>query len=202
MNFVDLYRIAEALDQPPVGFDYLRRQVVAYHKEVGRVDVYATTYPVPNRQAHFRYGESDRSSAYDEEFLVAEIRFCETLSDDEAEYRFALTKELMHVFDKPEEVVDTREKFIALLMEIQNEPLAKHASPMYRSEVNTRWMALLVLCPKRFRDQYVERYRAGDLANFDIAATFGIPEWTVPHVMSDYYQVVYETFVNGNGNGH
>lgn len=199
MLFVDLYRRAEALPAPPVGFDFLRDLVVAHHADVGEVRVYATTYQPPNGQAHYKLGEPDRSSGYGEEYQVAEIRYCETLEVDDAEWRFALTKELMHVFDSEEERVDTPEKFRRLLHEIQNEPLERHQSKMYQSELNTRWMALLVLCPKPFRDLYVADYRANKIADFDIAAIFEIPEWAAESLMDDYYDVVYETFVNGNG---
>lgn len=202
MIFAELYRRAEALPAPPVGFDFLRGLVTAHHSDIGEVRVYATTYTPPNGQAHYRLGEADRTSGYGQEYQVAEIRYCESLDDDGRELRFALTKELMHVFDTAEERVDTPDKFRRLLHEIQNEPLGRHQSEMYRSELNTRWMALLVLCPKVFRDQYVADYRAGRIADFDIAERFEIPEWTAEALMDDYYDQVYEAFVNGNGNGH
>lgn len=197
MNFTELYRFAEGLDQPPVGFDFLRAKVNAHHKTIGRVDVFAVTFQKPNGQAHFRHAEPDRTSAYEDEFEVAEIRFCEVLQADEVEFRFALTKELMHVFDTPDEVVDTREKFKILIHEIQNSPLPQDASLMYQSDLMTRWMAILVLCPKRFRDMHLDDYRAGRLADFDIAEMFKIPEWTVKWVMDDYYDVVHRRFVVG-----
>lgn len=195
MNFSDLYRYAEQLDRSPVGFDFLRGKVIAHHDQIGRVDVLAVNYPQPTGQAYFRHGEPDRTSAYDEEFEVAEIVICDTLQGEEAELRFALTKELMHVFDNDEERVNTREKFITLIHEIQNGPLPTHASLMYQSDLMTRWMALLVLCPKRFRDMHIADFRASKLAPFDIAAMFEIPEWTVPYIMDDYYDTVHAEFV-------
>jgi hypothetical protein len=192
MIFSDLYYAAEASGQVPVGFDFLRAKVAIDHQEIQRVDVFAITYQNPTRQAHWRLG-ADRTSPYDDEFVIAEIRHCEALADDEADLRFALTKELMHAFDTPEERVDTAEKFRQLLHEIQNRPL--NASAMYQSEINTRWMALLVLCPKTFRDPLVADYKAGKLADFDIAAKFRVPEWVVPSVMDDYYVEVHRLLV-------
>lgn len=193
MIFRELYDRAAALPAPPVGFNYLCDLIVAYHDELGRIDTYAVTHPEPNKQAYYRLGENDRSSSYDEEFQVAEIVYCDGLDADERERRFALTKELMHVFDQPDAMVDTPEKFRALLREIQNKPLDQ--SPMFKSELDTRWMAAIILCPKPFRDNVLADYQAKRLENFDIAEFFDIPEWVAPFVMDDYYNVAFARFV-------
>lgn len=196
MRFRILYEIAEALKGPPIGFDYLRQQIIDHHAEIGRVDVFSVDYPQPNGQAHYRLGETDRTSAYEEEFLVAEIRHCHTLAADQNEYRYSLTKELMHVFDPPNARVDSREKFVQLLRDIQNKPLPEHVSPMFASELDARWMACLVLCPKKFRDVFLADYRAKRIQNVDIAETFLIPEWVVPFIMDDYYETAHGIFLN------
>ncbi|WP_315826079.1 hypothetical protein [Bradyrhizobium sp. SZCCHNG3015] len=195
MIFADLYNYAESLPKPPVGFEFLRKTVVAHHPTIGRVDVYAVEYPAPNNQAHFRHGDRDRTSPYDDDFEVAEIIYCHALEADIRERRYALTKELMHIFDGPEARVDTKEKFSTLLREIQNRPLPEDASAMFLSELDTRWMAALILCPKRFRDQYLDAYRNKELAIYDIAEIFEIPEWVVPFVMDDYYDRAYQKLI-------
>lgn len=198
MQFRDLYNFASALQHPPVGFDYLRRIVDGHHPTIGRVDVYAVEYPTPNNQAHFRLGETDRSSPYEDEFNVAEIVYCEALAADQRELRYALTKELMHIFDGPDAVVDSREKFEKLLREIQNRPLPRDASPMMLAELDTRWMAAIILCPKRFRDNYIAEYKAKTLEDFDIAEIFDIPEWVAPFVMDDYYDTAFARLVGAD----
>lgn len=198
MNFSDLYNIANSVDAPYIKFELLRDAVNAHHAGIGRVDVIYIQYPTPNQQAFYRLAESDRTSPYDEEFTVAEIVCCEALKEHPRSRRYAVTKELMHVFDTPEQMANTKDRFISLLKEIQNKPMPQHESDMFRSELDTRWMAALVLCPKKFRDQYVEQFKAQKLATFDIAEIFHIPEWIVPFVMDDYYEVAYETLVNGN----
>jgi len=102
---------------------------------------------------------------------------------------------MMHVFDAPDAVVDTREKFETLLREIQNRPLPADASTMMKSELDTRWMAAIILCPKNFRDQYVADYKAQKIASFDIAEIFDIPEWVAPFVMDDYYDLAFARLV-------
>lgn len=195
MLFKDLYKIAEGAAKPFVSFEALRKAVNAMHPGIGRVDVIAVEYPKPNNQAFYRLAGSDRSSAYDEEFTVAEIIYCDHLDHHPSERRYALTKELMHVFDTDEQRADSREKFVALMREIQNRPMPQHESAMFKSEVDTRWMAVLVLCPKSFRDQYLEAYRKGQIAAFDIAEIFRIPEWVVPFAMDEYYDVAHATLL-------
>ncbi len=195
MRFADLYTFAAGLLKPPVGFDYLRGQIAAHHPDIGRVDVYEVEYPAPNHQAYFRLGDRDRTSPYSDDFAVAETIYCQALKVDPRELRYALTKEMMHVFDAPGAVVDTREKFTTLLREIQNQPLPADASEMMQSELDTRWMAAIILCPKNFRDRYVEDYGAQKIAPFDIAEIFDVPEWVVPFVMDQYYDVAFAKLV-------
>lgn len=188
MLFRDFYQHLEKIDAPYVRFEALRAIINASHNEIGRVDVIYVQHAEPNRQAFYRLAGSDRSSPYDEEFTVAEIVCCDDLRYHPRERRYACTKELMHVFDTAEQRADSREKFISLMSEIQNRPLPQHESPMFRSELDTRWLAAIALCPRHLRDPYVARYKAKELADFDIAETFRIPEWTVPFVMDDYYE--------------
>ena len=195
MRFAELYTYAAGLPKPPVGFDFLRGQIAAHHHEIGRVDVYEVEYPTPTRQAYFRLGSQERTSPYSDAYRIAEIIHCRALKADVRELRYALTKEMMHIFDAPEAVVNTREKFEALLKEIQNRPLPADASAMMTAELDTRWMAAIILCPKNFRDQYVADYKAQKIAAFDIAEIFDVPEWIAPFVMDDYYDVAFAELV-------
>jgi hypothetical protein len=193
MLFRDLYQIAEAVERPYVRFEALRAAVNGLHDGIGRVDVISVEYPEPNHQAFYRLAENDRTTPYEEEFTVAEIVYCDGLNHHPRDRRYALTKELMHVFDTEEQRADTRVKFISLMKEIQNKPMPRHESQMFKSELDTRWMAALVLCPKIFRDQYVAPFRAQEIAAFDIAEIFRIPEWVIPFIMDDYYDVAHAT---------
>ena len=193
MLFQNLYELVEErLVSPPVSFDFLRNLVNAYHGGFGEIKVWAVTYPEPNHQAHFIHFGYSRTSAYEEPYKEAEIRYCDALDEHPRDRRYALTKELMHVFDTDDEMTNTREKFIELLKEIQNQPLPEHASGMFKSELDTRWMAAIILCPRKFRDEYVLQYQNNKIENFEIAETFHIPEWVVPFIMDDYYERAFE----------
>ncbi|MER9402706.1 hypothetical protein NKI36_01445 [Mesorhizobium caraganae] len=137
--------------------------------------------------------DTDRTSAYEEEFVVAEIRYCDGLDEQPNDRRFALTKELMHVFDSPEEMANTRARFVQLMSEIQNTPLPEHASPMYQSEITTKWMAAVILCPKPIRQQFLVPYREGALKEAEVAAALRLPRSIIPDIMDDYYDLAFES---------
>lgn len=96
----------------------------------------------------------------------------------------------MHVFDSPEEKVDTEAKFEKLLEELASAPLMEDASPMYASENTTKWMALAVLCPLPFRDHYKPMWVEGEMSDYDVALELSIPETFVTTVMEDYFPEV------------
>lgn len=195
MRFKDLYEYVEQQEVPPVLFDELAKRVRERHSGVGSVKVWAVKYPVATHQAHYRMVDMDRSSAYDEEYGDVEITYCDALDELSPERRYALTKELMHVFDVGEQLVNDRNKFVTLLKEIQNKPMPVHASAAFGSELDTRWMAAIILFPKKFRDQRIQQYRAGKLLDFDIAEEFWMPEWVVPFVMDDYYDQAFDAIM-------
>jgi hypothetical protein len=194
--FRDLYNLVEKeVSEPPVRFEQLRSLINHRHAGVGEIKVYAIKYPVPNHQAHYIMTGVDRSSGYDEEFITAEIRYCEELDKEPKDRRFALTKELMHVFDNDSEMTNTREKFVRLVSEIQNQPLPEHASDMYNSEIVTKWMALVILCPKHIRAMYLDDYRSRRIAGFEIAEKLQLPEDVIQYLMDDYYETVFESLM-------
>lgn len=195
MQFQDLVRQTIELDKPVIGFEFLRRKVILQHAGIGVVQTYAINYPVPNGEAIWLLGEAQRTSAYEEEFFDAKIPFCSSLKHDKKELDYKLTKELCHAFDPKSARTNTREKFKTLIKEIQNRPLPGTESKMYQSEPSKRWMAAILLCPKKFRDQFKPIYDDGDIELYELAEIFKIPEWVVPWVMDDYFDEVYETFV-------
>jgi len=195
MNFRDLYKHIEKVEGPYVPFEVLRGVINAHHLGIGKVDVIYIQHTEPNKQAFYRLTDTDRTSAYEEEFTSAEIVCCDELREHPRERRYACTKELMHVFDTTDQRADSREKFITLMREIQNKPMQEDMSPMYKSELDTRWMAAIALCPKHLRDQYVEPYREKALADFNIAEIFRIPEWVAPFVMDEYYETAFNNLL-------
>jgi len=196
MRFRDLYSlVADSVSKPHVRFGLVRDLVNNHHKGVGEITIRAISYPVPNLQAHYVLLGTDRTSPYGEEFDLAEIRYCDGLDENPHALRFALTKELMHVFDTEEERTSTRQRFIELMREIQNVPLSEHASPRYRSEIATKWMAAIILCPHKIREPILMEYRAGKLSDAEVATLLKVPRSVVPDIMDDYYERAFESLM-------
>ena len=200
MLFPELYEIAAEHEGPHVPFELLRQHVNAHHQGVGRVDVRLVQFDRPNRQAFYWLADTERDSPYDDEYTVAEIIGCDTLREHPRERRYALSKELMHVFDTEEQRAGSPEEFRALVTEIQNRPLPQHASPMMKSELDTRWMAALCLCPKHRRDAFLPQY-PDKIASFEIAEELRIPEWVVPFIMDKYYDKAYKALIEDGKSG-
>jgi hypothetical protein len=99
--------------------------------------------------------------------------------------RFVIVKELMHMFDKPNEATDTGEKFDQLLSDFgasQSPP-----SPQGASESNAFWMAMGALCPESHRQPYVKLRLENKISDYDLALKFRIPEQFVPHLFHQQY---------------
>jgi len=130
----------------------------------------------------------------DDTRLHASIRFHRKLNRCWA--RFVSCKEMMHIFDGPDEIVDTKEKFIKLLEEIESRPLDRSA--IFGSEFRAEWMALLVLCPKPERDAFKARLMADEIGRYDVAWHFRIPEDFVVALMSEHYDFAYERLISAS----
>ncbi len=95
--------------------------------------------------------------------------------------RFTYVKELMHVFDREEELVSSPESFEKVLSEITTSTIE---SPQGKSETKGFWMALSVLCPEKHRLLFEELRMANQIDDYAIALQLRIPELYVPHLFS------------------
>lgn len=177
---------AQGLNEP-VGFDFLRDSAVAGIGWLEEVKVYRLSHNPPNRQARYTLFD-DRTSPYDGEYLVADISYCSDLEKQPAELLFALCKELMHVFDDRDTWIDSREKFIKFLKDLQNTPFDA-ANGALNSEHRAKWMALAVLIPKHLRDSVLNEINEGRALRAEVADRLGIPESILENALDDYYDV-------------
>lgn len=190
MIFADLYKSVEAAGAKPAAFEFLRQSVVANLSWLEEVVVWRLTHKPPTGEARFTLFD-DRSSAYNGEYLVADISYCSLLEEDPPELLFALTKELMHVFDDKSTWIDSREKFVKFLKDLQNTPI-DFGNGSVSSEHMARWMAILVLCPKPLRDQM--RAQLADRSKIlpELAEQWALPEWLISVAVDDYYETAYQ----------
>ncbi len=190
MNFSDLYHLAEAQvaaqqgNPKPVSFEFLRGLVTADRTLVEQLDVLRVVYTPAIRDARFTLFD-ERESRHDDPVYFAEISFCASLDDDPYFLLYVLTKELMHVFDPMDTWINTRDKFIQFLRDLQNTPL-KLENGAIRVEHKARWMAVLALCPETLR-KYIKASAAAGKLPKELAQELGLPNVIIATALDDYY---------------
>jgi len=193
MTFVRLYRYAEGLGCYPV-----RLEGVVDQKAMELSSQDELWYVPVDLDPEISLGHIKQyrvpTCVYDHDpRWVTEIRYFEELDLDWQ--RFVCSKELMHVFDSALERTDTAARFEELLNEIETPLPTDAASPMYKSESTTKWMAVLVLCPKPVRDYFKARWESGELSDYEVALELQIPEPLIPPIMSERYDRVFDLLV-------
>ena len=194
MRYADLYAYSESLTGPAVSVKDLATQICAHHgNDVGLVNFWPVELDSDISFGHLKY-EWDRDSPYEDEFRIANIRFDKTLN--RCWTRFVCCKELMHVFDNPEERADTRDEFFRLMSELESLRMKDDMSAMFLSELEAQWMAVIILCPPRLRNKYKPLLDNKTMTEYDIALTLKIPEAVIRNTMSDYYDQAMARLLN------
>lgn len=109
--------------------------------------------------------------------------------------RYVCSKELMHIFDTKDGQISDTTKFKTLLSEIEFQPPPENRSAAYWAENSAFWKALLVLCPKKFRDDIKVKWESKEYTDFDVALHFRIPEELVGALFSDGYDMAHDTYL-------
>lgn len=104
--------------------------------------------------------------------------------------RFIFTKELMHVFDAPDEKTDNRDKLDKQIQRLRD-PAATD-TPQYRAELKAYWRALGVLCTQKKRDEHKALLEKDQISWDVVAASLSIPVAAVRNMMSDNF----DTYLN------
>ncbi|MBV8978454.1 MAG: hypothetical protein JO261_11400 [Alphaproteobacteria bacterium] len=102
--------------------------------------------------------------------------------------RAVYTKELMHVFDEPDEKADTPEKF-----DIQIEKFGdpnKATSPQYRAEQKAAWRSMMVLCPEAKRLEYKGKIAANEISYDVVASALRVPVSFVRDMMRPDFEEI------------
>lgn len=193
MDFKELYQKVESAGPTPADFEFLRTEAIQGLDWLEEVNIWRLTHKPATGEARYTLFD-DRTSAYNGEHLVADISYCSSLEDDPPELRFALTKELMHVFDKRDTWIDSRDKFIKFLKDLQNTPL-DIANGSVNSEHMARWMAILVLCPREMREAMKAQLAAQEKLLSELAEEWGLPEWLISIAIDDYYDTAHEVLI-------
>ena len=99
--------------------------------------------------------------------------------------RFVYTKELMHLFDKENEVTGDAEHFEKLLTEFGQPSLER--PPQSQAEARAFWMALSCFCPEGNRIAFQSQISKGHIDNYSIALQLRIPAQYVPSLFVPHY---------------
>ena len=185
MRYADLYQYSNGLAAEAISVRDLADRICEHHgNDIGLVNFWPVELDADISFGHIMF-DRDRDSPYEAPFRIANIRYDKSLN--RCWTRFVCCKELMHVFDRPEERVDTRERFLTLMSELESLRMKEDMSAMFFSELEAQWMAVIVLCPPRLRDKYKPLLENKTMSEYDIALKLKIPEAVIRNTMSDYY---------------
>lgn len=101
--------------------------------------------------------------------------------------RMVFVKEMMHLFDKKEEMTSSRESFEQLLNDLAL-PELEEITPQIQSESDAIWMALGCFCPEDYRKLYKTEKSSGLIDNYGIAVRLRIPEYYVQFLLHPTYE--------------
>jgi hypothetical protein len=110
--------------------------------------------------------------------------------------RFVYVKELMHVFDNPDEYVDSSEKLGKLLNSFEIPPTVINDNAPFESEAIAFWRALSCLCPEKNRQEFLVALQKGHIDNYGIALKLRIPQQHVPYLLNERYLEIIEQIKN------
>jgi hypothetical protein len=94
----------------------------------------------------------------------------------------------MHVFDDPLKSTGSGEIFDKLLSDLSL-PGVLEPSAQWRSEIDGIWMALAVLCPENYRQEFEKQRAAGHLDDYAIALQLRIPKKYVPLLFNPIFPI-------------
>jgi hypothetical protein len=178
-------------DRCPVEVRDLQAEIISLDV-VLEIKVHAVVLDPEINLGHIKI-EDRREARYDDPELYAHIRFHE--DQTRCWVRFVVCKELMHTFDAEDERVFNPERFRILLQQLETPPVAGQESPVYTSEWDAEWMALLVLCPYHHRNKWKAMLEAGEVTEMDVATQFRIPKLVIAALVSEQYDEAYNLLI-------
>jgi len=189
--------LADRKPEPRVAVQLLKKIVDDHHPGVGRVQFRYFQHFDGAAAGNFIWLEEQRTSPYEEPFNDAVVFINSQISEDRPMRRIVAAKELMHVFDSPEQRVTSRVAFMELVREIESTPVAGDASPAYEADRGALWKAIIALVPPWIRDPYLPQWTAGAVKAPELAARLWLPEAVVTAAMGAYYERAFSRFVDG-----
>lgn len=196
MKFPAFYRCLEdRKPHPRVDVELLKTLVNDHHAGVGRVEFRFFQDFDGAEIGNFIWLEEQRTSPHEDPFNDAVVFINDRFENNRPMRRIIAAKELMHVFDAPEERIGDKESFRALLLEIESNPVAAESSLAYAADRGALWKATLALIPPWLREEFRADWNGGNIKPAELAARWWLPENVITAAMGDYYERMYERFV-------
>jgi len=189
MSFADLYHYCQGLE-PKIDRNDIRAHAVDFAGN-GPVRTMKTTmdpalcrgFYLSARNSHHRFVQQHGTNVI---VLPREgLNYCWE--------RFIFVKELMHLFDNPDQAADTGNKFEQMLTEIL--PGASEPSPATLSEFDAFWMALSVFCPEALRLEFAAARTAEQLDDYAIALRLRMPQQYVQRYFEPRYRPIIDRLI-------
>lgn len=207
MEYLDLYktatdwiesRLKAEKEIVAVPFKYLKDILEKSVAWIEAINVYPIKCEEGDPLGHYELHGNRESRWDDDDAWVVLITYDQDLDDDNTtdNERLVWTKELMHVFDTRDGQISDKDRLQPFLSEIESPPFHDDRSTSYLTENAAAWKALLVLCPKKFRDEQKAKYDAGDITEYDVAAYFRIPYDVVKLLFSLGYDKAHHRFID------
>lgn len=196
MKYSEFFKcLEERRPHPRVDVELLKAIVNDHHKGVGKVEFRFFQDFEGAEIGNFIWLQEERTSAYEEPFNDAVVFINDRFENNRPMRRTIAAKELMHVFDAPEERIGNKDTFRALLLEIESNPVAAESSLAYAADRGALWKATLALIPPWLREEFRAEWSAGSIKAAELAARWWLPENVITAAMGDYYERMYERFV-------
>lgn len=172
--------------------------VRARHKGVGEL-TFRWMENIPGaRPGMFIWQDGDRSSPYEEQFNHAHIFINEMYREDREKRRLVGAKELMHVFDTPDQQANDEDRYRTLIQQIEALPMNEDQSPQYQADREALWKARIALVPPSLRQIYLEGWSNGTLQAAELSARFWLPDNEISAIMGKYYDIYLDRFMSDN----
>jgi len=211
MEFKDLYNLSENWIAGRIKAEsrtfatpiiYLKEQLIANVSWIEGINFWPVKCQEGDPLAHYELHGNRQSRWDDDDAWVVLIAYDGALSEDNENdnERFVWAKELMHIFDTEDGQVSDDVRFGSLLYQIEIQPPPEERTAVYWAENAALWKALLILCPKKYRDEKKAKYESGDISEYDVAAYFRIPSNIVKNLFSESYDTAYTKFIETEHN--
>lgn len=196
MPFACLYEAVQGQDSL-IGTEWLKQQAIHYSEITAVKEQWSSVMDGTSLRGFYIEGPLGPPVQLQEHeaLIVLAREMCVAPGVGKHWRRYVYTKELMHVFDGPDEKAGTEEAF-DVQIEKFGDPTAD-MSPQFRAETKAFWRALAVLCPEKQRREFKKQIEAEEISYEVLATTLRLPAAYVPNLIRDEFETYVQSVLDG-----